>query len=73
MLNARKEMELDRAVVCQNTSEILTPAADLNVFRTLIAIVQKHVLTTNVKIHALESVESTQSVVFKIMLQFVFV
>lgn len=73
MPSARRETEQDRVVVYQNTSEILTLVVDLNVYRTLIAIVQKLVSTISAKTHVQEFVESMRSVAFKTMLQFAFV
>lgn len=73
MQNAENEMELGLVHVCLNISVILTQAADPNVFKTLTAIDQKHVLTTNVKILVLEHAVSMLNVEFKIMDQFVFV
>jgi hypothetical protein len=56
MQNAKNEMVQAHVLVCLNTSAILTLVVDQNVFKIQTVIVQKHVLTTSVKIHVQEFV-----------------
>jgi hypothetical protein len=57
MLYAKNVMVLVLVHVYLNISEIHTPDADLNVFKTQTVIGRKHVSAINAKILVLESVE----------------
>lgn len=70
MLNAKKEMERDRALAYQSIMEIRTLVADQNVFKIPIVIDPRRALEINAKIHVLAFVELMLNVEFKIILQF---
>lgn len=69
MPNVKNETERDLVRVCQTISETHTLDADQSVFRTLIAIVRRLVLITNVKIHVLAFAELMLNAEFKIIPQ----
>lgn len=73
MLNVKREMELELAVVYQIIMEIHTLDADQNVFRIQIAIAPRHVSQTNAKTLVLEYVASMLNVEYKITLLYAFV
>lgn len=72
MLNVKKEMELELAVVYQIIMETLTLDAGQNVYRIQIAIAPRHVSQTNAKTLVLEYVGSMLNVEYKIMLLYAY-